>query len=112
MVVSNKLSFGKQDFKYFIGYKNVKKIRPLCIFCSKMSICVRDFDKTKCMNFLIKNEKVVINIILGNYKFGKKLATISKKVNKELQCKLNQHKKASQCICTRIILIDSVYRKD
>ena len=44
-----------------------------------MSIYVRDFDKTKCMSFLIKNEKVVINIILGNYKFGKKLATISKK---------------------------------
>ena len=34
-----------------------------------MSIYVRDFDKTKCMYFFIKNEKVLINIILGNYKF-------------------------------------------
>ena len=34
-----------------------------------MSIYVRDFDKTKCMYFLMKNEKVLINIILGNYKF-------------------------------------------
>ena len=25
LVVSNKISFGKNDFKYFIGYKDVKK---------------------------------------------------------------------------------------
>ena len=28
MVVSNKFSFDKQDFKYFIGYKDPEKIRP------------------------------------------------------------------------------------
>ena len=32
IVVSSKLPFGKQDFKYFIGYKNNKEIRTLCIF--------------------------------------------------------------------------------
>ena len=32
IVVSSKLPFGKQDFKYFIGYKNNKEIRALCIF--------------------------------------------------------------------------------
>ena len=26
MVVSNKFSFGKQDLKYFIGYKDAKKV--------------------------------------------------------------------------------------
>ena len=26
IVVSNKLHFGKQDFKYFIGYKDVKNV--------------------------------------------------------------------------------------
>ena len=26
IVVSNKVSFGKKDFKYFIGYKDAKKI--------------------------------------------------------------------------------------
>ena len=31
IVVSNKVSFGKQDFKDFIGYKNAKKVRFLCI---------------------------------------------------------------------------------
>ena len=28
IVVSNKLPFGEQDFKYFIGYEDAKKIRP------------------------------------------------------------------------------------
>ena len=32
IVVSNKVSFGHKDFKYFIGYKDANKIRPLCIF--------------------------------------------------------------------------------
>ena len=27
IVVSNKVSFGKKGFKYFIGYKDAKKIR-------------------------------------------------------------------------------------
>ena len=31
MVVSNKLPFGKQGFKYFIGYKDSEKIRPLSV---------------------------------------------------------------------------------
>ena len=29
IILSNKFSFGKQDFKYFNGYKDNKKIRPL-----------------------------------------------------------------------------------
>ena len=32
VVVSNRFPFGKRDFKYFIGYKDNKEIRPLCIF--------------------------------------------------------------------------------
>ena len=28
LVVSNKVSFGKKVFKYFIAYKNAKKIMP------------------------------------------------------------------------------------
>ena len=36
IVVSSKLPFGKQDFKHFIGYKDAKKITPLCIFCPKL----------------------------------------------------------------------------
>ena len=48
--MSNEVSFGKKDFKYFIGYKNAKTIIPSCIFLSKMGTCRRDFDKTKCMS--------------------------------------------------------------
>ena len=56
IVASNKMSLGKNDFEYFIGYKDAKKIRPLCIFLPKMSAYGRDFDKTKCMSFLMKDE--------------------------------------------------------
>ena len=38
IVVSNKLPFGNQDFKYFIGFKDAKKVKPLYIFLSKMRI--------------------------------------------------------------------------
>ena len=58
MVVSNKFQFGKQGFKYFIGYKDNKKIRLLCIFFPEMSIYERYFDKTKYMYFTIKDEKL------------------------------------------------------
>ena len=54
IVVSNKVSFSKRGFKYFIGYKDAKKIRPLHIFLPKMSVHRRDFDETKYMSFLIK----------------------------------------------------------
>ena len=37
IVVSNNVSFGKKDFKYFIDYKDTKQIRALCIFFPKMS---------------------------------------------------------------------------
>ena len=32
IVVSNKFPFGKQDFKYFIGYKDDKKLNLDCIW--------------------------------------------------------------------------------
>ena len=37
IVVCYKFPFGKQDFKYFISYKQNKEIRPLCIFFPEMS---------------------------------------------------------------------------
>ena len=45
IAVSNKIFFGKNNFKYFIGYKDAKK--PFSIFLPKMSPYTRDFDKTK-----------------------------------------------------------------
>ena len=55
IVISNKLPFGKQNFKYFIGYKDNKKFRPLCILLPKYK---RYFDKTKYTYFMIEKEKV------------------------------------------------------
>ena len=58
IVASNKVSFGKMGFKYFIGYKDTK-IRPLFIFLPKMSAYRRDFDETKYMSFLIKDDELL-----------------------------------------------------
>ena len=50
---TNKVSFGKNDFKYFIGYKDVKKVRPVTLL-QKMTAYRIDFDETKCMSFFEK----------------------------------------------------------
>ena len=50
IVVSSKVSFCKKGLKYFIGYKDTKKIRPLCIFLPKMS-AYRNFDEAKYVFF-------------------------------------------------------------
>ena len=57
IVVSNKVFFGKKGFKYFIGLKD-DKTRPLCIFLPKMGAHKRDFDETKDMSFLIKDNEI------------------------------------------------------
>ena len=57
--MSKKLPFGKQDLKYFIGYKDVKKLRHLCIFYPKINIYKRNFYGTECMYFSIKDEKIL-----------------------------------------------------
>ena len=41
-LVSNKIPFGEQNSKYFIGYKNDRKIEPLFMFHLRMSIYERD----------------------------------------------------------------------
>ena len=45
IVVSRKISFGKKGFKYFIDYKDAKKIRDLYIFLQKMAAYRSDFVK-------------------------------------------------------------------
>ena len=58
-VVSSKVSFGKKEFKYFIGYKDAKKNRPLCICLPKMSTYTKDFDETKNVFVLIQNYELL-----------------------------------------------------
>ena len=62
IVVSNKVSFGRKGFKYFIGCKDAERIRPLCIYLPKMSAYRRDFEEIKYMSFLIKDDE-----LLGKY---------------------------------------------
>ena len=51
IVVSNKVPFGKNGFKYFIGYEDDSgKIMPLCIMLQKMSAFIRNFDETNVIN--------------------------------------------------------------
>ena len=57
IVVTNKFPLDKKDYKYFIGYKDDKDIRPLCIFFPEMRIYKRYSDKTKCIYFMIEDEQ-------------------------------------------------------
>ena len=57
LAVSNEVFFGKKGFKFFIGFKNAKKIRLLCILLPKMSAYRKGFDETKYMPFLIKDNE-------------------------------------------------------
>ena len=59
IVVCTKVSFGKKGFKYFIIYKDAKKIRPLCIFLPKMNAHRKDFDEAKYVTFLIKHDELL-----------------------------------------------------
>ena len=58
-VISNKVHFGKKDFKCLIDYKDAKKNRPLCTFLPKISACRINVDETKNMPFLIKNDEIL-----------------------------------------------------
>ena len=106
----------------------LKKIRPLCIFFPKLSEYRKDFDESKCMSFLIKNEKLlekyneiwkkVTNII--KKEFGSKPVSNEKylktkikstKINKSC-CNNKIPKEGSQCIYLSVILINSPYKKD
>ena len=74
IVVSNKVSFGKKSFRYFIGYKDVKKIRPWCIFHPKVSAYRIDFGETKYISFLIKDNELSEK----KKNFGKRLKIVCK----------------------------------
>ena len=49
----------KSIFKYFIGYKDGKNVRPLCILFSRISAYRRVFDETKYMCVIIINDELL-----------------------------------------------------
>ena len=90
----------------------------------------KDFDKTKCISFLIKHEKLlekynkiwkkVSNIIKNKFESKpvyneKYLKTKIKSYHGKVNTNFHNNKilkEGSQCICLSVILIDSIYRKD
>ena len=130
IVVSKKISFGKNDFIYFIGYKDAKKIRPLCIFLPKMIAYRRDFGNTKCISFLIKDKnllekyneiwKNVSSIIKKEFDnkpvYNKRyIKTKIKSYNGKMNTNFRNNeipKEGSQCVCLSVIFSDSVSKKD
>ena len=59
ILVPNKAFWVRKGFKHFIGYKDCRKIRPLCVMLPKISAYWRDFNETKYISFLIKNDKLL-----------------------------------------------------
>ena len=61
VVVSDKISFGERNYKYFIGYLyNDHKVKPLHIMFPKTSTYVKSYDgKTKWMYFLIEDDDLL-----------------------------------------------------
>ena len=59
IVASSEFPFGKNGFKYFIGYKNGKQVRLLCVMLPKISAYGKAFDEATYMSFLIKNEELI-----------------------------------------------------
>ena len=61
MLVSNKISFGEKNYRYFIGYLyNGNKVKPLNIVLSKTSTYVKSYDgQTKWMYFLIGDDDLL-----------------------------------------------------
>ena len=61
VLVSNKISFGAKNYKYFIGYLyNNHKVKPLHIMLPKTSTYVKSFDgQTKWMYFLIEDDDLL-----------------------------------------------------
>ena len=51
IVISDIVSYVKKCFKIFIGYKDVNKIKTLCIMLPKMSEYFKRFEETKHMSF-------------------------------------------------------------
>ena len=58
-IVFNKVSFDKKGLKYFIGYKDDEKVKPLCIMLPKMSGYTKSFNETKYMSILIKEDELL-----------------------------------------------------
>ena len=72
VLVSNKISFGEKNCKYFIGYLyNGNKVKPLNVMLPKTSAYVKSYDgQTKWMYFLIEDDCLLEKYNTVWYKFS------------------------------------------
>ena len=61
VLLSNKISFGEKNYKYFISYfYNGNKVKPLYVVLPKMSAYVKSYDgPTKWVYFLIEDSDLL-----------------------------------------------------
>ena len=58
--MSNKFKHNNDGFKYFIGYKEGKVVKPLCIILPQMTGYIKYFEnRGKNMSFVIKDDDVL-----------------------------------------------------
>ena len=83
VLVSNKISFRENNYKYFIGYfYNDSKVKPLNIMLPITSTYVKSYDgQTKWMCFLIEDDDLLISKI--NTIWNKVSADIKKEFDNE-----------------------------
>ena len=59
IVISDKFRHSDEGFKYFIGYKKIEIVKPLCIILPQMNRYIKYFENgSKNMSFLIKDDEV------------------------------------------------------
>ena len=71
ILISDKFNHGYTGFKYFIGYKDVDIVRPLCIILPQMSGYIKYCDNNgKNMSLMIEDDSVLVkyNDILNKIK--------------------------------------------
>ena len=60
IVISDKFKHSDDGFKYFIGYKEVETVKPLCIILPQMNAYIKYFENGgKNMSFIIKDDDVL-----------------------------------------------------
>ena len=70
ILISNKVSFGKEGCKYFSGYKDDDKVKPLCQTLPKKIGYAKIFDEAKYISLLIKGEQLLKNTNKSGIKFA------------------------------------------
>ena len=75
-MISFQVSLSKKSFQCFFGYKGGKKVRHTFISLPKVSAYRGDFDGTKYMSFLIKDNDLLEKNLM---KFRKTSAIASRK---------------------------------